>query len=121
MYEEAIKLWRSAVLVLDGDDSGMEQLLGKDLISDEFKGPQFIQTTLNHIGRVGVSDSDAIDCGQSFLKVITHPSLLDPLSIDSFVCTIYNFSGGHNGNKAINFLLDLCKRPMSSVPPSEIP
>lgn len=68
MYEEAIKLWRSAVLILDGDDSGMQQLLGKDLISDEFKGPQFIQNTLNHIGKVGVSDSDAIDSGQSSSK-----------------------------------------------------
>ena len=105
--EQAARLWTSAFLVLEGDNQDTQQFLAKDLVNDDFMGLKLINAT---IGLAGGDDERVIRCAYDFLRVITHPSLLDPLSVDSFVCTIYNFFGGRNGNKAITFLLQLCRK-----------
>lgn len=106
-HEQATKVWASAVLVLEGKDQETQQLLVKDLVNDEFMGLQLIKATLDMNGK---SEATVLLCAYNFLRVITYSSLLDPLSVDSFVSTIYNSFGGHNGDKATTFLLQLRRR-----------
>lgn len=103
LQDSAMKLWVEASLVLHGPNQGLHQSLAKDLVNDEFKGFEYIKATIEMRGAHG----NNIRCAQSFLAVITHPSLLDPLSIDSFVSTLYHFFAGHDGGKAVKFLLEL--------------
>lgn len=103
LHDSATKLWVEASLVLDGPDHGLHQSLARDLVSDEFKGFEYIKATIEMRG----AHENNIRCARGFLAVITHPSLLDPLSIDSFVSTLYHFFAGHDGGKAVKFLLEL--------------
>ncbi|KAL2754249.1 hypothetical protein ACRALDRAFT_1049711 [Sodiomyces alcalophilus JCM 7366] len=105
--EAAAKLWESTLRVLEGDDPNSQQFVARDLASDEFMGLHFIQETMK---LDGANDEKTIRCAYNLLRVITHPSLLDPLSVDSFVSTIYNFFGGASGNKAVPFFLGLCEK-----------
>lgn len=106
LHEQAAKLWERTLLVLEGDDQNSQQFVARDLASDEFMGLYFIKETMK---LNGVNEDKTISCAYNFLRVITHPSLLDPLSVDSFVSTIYNFFSGSSGNKAIPFFLGLCR------------
>jgi hypothetical protein len=44
----------------------------------------------------------------AFLKVITHLALLDCLSIEPFVGTLYTFIGGSGGDRGIAYFSKLC-------------
>lgn len=107
LHEQAARLWESALLVLEGDNQSSQQFVASDLASDEFSGLHLIKETM---GLDGVSEERAISCAYNFLRVVTHPAILDPLSIDSFVSTIYNFFGGAGGNRAVPFFLGMCEK-----------
>jgi hypothetical protein len=102
---EAGRLWDDAVGMLDGDNRGIHQLIARDLANDEFRGFDLILETT----RLGAQPVKSLATASSFLRMITHPSLLDCLSVDSLVGTIFSFFSGANGSRAIKFFMDLCR------------
>lgn len=71
-------------------------------MDDKFSGSDFILATADTDNPEGVRLTPSYD--EAFLKVITHPSLLNCLSVDSYVGTLYTFFGGNNGDRAIRYL-----------------
>ncbi|ROT36145.1 hypothetical protein SODALDRAFT_346215 [Sodiomyces alkalinus F11] len=104
---DAYKFWTNAVAILDEDNHQIHHLLAKDLVNDNLRGHEYMATSMN------MDDGDidrSVISAMAYLKVITHPALLDPISIDGFVGEIYTFFGGANGDRAISFLTKLCDR-----------
>lgn len=109
-HARSTSVWASALLVLEADNQDAQQFIAKDIASDGFEGYNLIDKTAQMSGR---DDEMNIRCAYDFLRVITHPSFLDPLSLDTFVSTIYNFFSGRNGDRAITFFLKLCRQLMA--------
>lgn len=67
-----------------------------------------------------------IQASRYFLLVMTHTAMLDCLSVDTYVSSLYNFMSGANGRRAVSFLLQLCEALVAtcndpeSAPPAEI-
>lgn len=112
---ETGRLWDDAVEMLDSDNRGIHQFMARDLANDEFRGFDLILETIQLRGQPAKSLATA----NSFLRIITHPSLLDCLSVDSFIGTIFSFFSGANGNRAVKFFIDFCRilgqHPLASV------
>ncbi|KAL2168166.1 hypothetical protein VTG60DRAFT_334 [Thermothelomyces hinnuleus] len=85
------------------------QSVARDLADDEVGGPDFIQRTIKLCTTLG-ADGNCLKLARTFLKVITHQSMLRSLSIDSFLGTIYRMVGGSNGDRGIVFFSDLNRR-----------
>ncbi|CAI7603373.1 unnamed protein product [Penicillium glandicola] len=105
--EEILRLWEGAVDILDSENTGDQQLLARDLVDDDLDGHRFILASIDTTGQ-DTTHGIPVYLGP-FLKVITHPSLLDCLSVDSFVGTMYATFGGPNGDRAIGFLESVCR------------
>jgi hypothetical protein len=75
-------------------------MLPRDLDNDEFYGREHIQMLLSMVAHPNGS-REFIDLAHPFLSVITHPALLDCLSVDTFVGNLYNYISGSNGTRAI--------------------
>ncbi|KAI9734023.1 MAG: hypothetical protein M1834_002680 [Cirrosporium novae-zelandiae] len=101
-------LWTGALTILNGDDRDWKQMLPRDLDDQHNYGREHIQTLLSMVARSHGSGT-FIDLAQPFLLVITHSALLDCLSVDTFVGTLYNFISGSNGTRAIPFFQRLSK------------
>jgi hypothetical protein len=101
-HAHILQLWEEALDILDGENRGNHQLLARDLVDDKLHGHKFILATIDTISQ-DVSHAIPIYV-EAFLKVITHPSLLNCLSVDSFVGTMYASFGGPNGDRAVGFL-----------------
>ena len=102
------KVWRMAASVMETDDRDLQHSIIKDLVSDESGGLEIVLSTLD-TSRWGSIDTwlpTAID----FLTVITHPALLDCLSVDTKVGTLYNFIAGTNGDRAISYFMNTCDK-----------
>jgi hypothetical protein len=52
---------------------------------------------------------EILSVARSFLMLITHASLLDCLSVDSYVGDLYVFISGSSGSRAIPFFQHVCK------------
>ncbi|KAM0417324.1 hypothetical protein ACHAPT_012640 [Fusarium lateritium] len=115
--QDALGVWVGALAILDGDSEENRHLLARDLVSDDLNGQKYIKDTaqMNSFTR-----NEGIRCAQSFLKVITHPSLLSPLSIDHYVGTMYAIFGGPNGERGVDFLSRLCLSVMKDQDSSGI-
>ncbi|KAJ5926865.1 hypothetical protein N7516_008638 [Penicillium verrucosum] len=100
-------MWEGAIDILDSENTGDQQLLVRDLVDDDLDGNGFILATIDTSGRYSTHSIPAYV--EPFLKVITHPSILDCLSVDSFVGTMYATFGGPNGDRAIGFLESVCR------------
>ncbi|SPO02006.1 related to ECM32 - DNA dependent ATPase/DNA helicase B [Cephalotrichum gorgonifer] len=107
LHQQAIKIWANAVMVLDGDDQDGHQFVAKDLTSDQLDGFKVMETTIEMQGK---SHEREIICAHDFLKVITHPSLLVPMSLDPFISMIYTFIGARGGDRVMPFFLTLCQK-----------
>jgi hypothetical protein len=59
---------------------------------------------VSHAGRCGTYVALVLP----FLLVITHPAILDCLSVDTFVRGLYNFISGTNRKRAVLFFQHLC-------------
>lgn len=77
-------------------------------MNNELHGYDFILATTEAHNSKGIIP--AYD--KPFLEVITHHSLLDCLSIESYVSTLYTSFGGTNGDRAIRYLSDVCQSLM---------
>ncbi|EGC45732.1 conserved hypothetical protein [Histoplasma capsulatum var. duboisii H88] len=107
-YFDWKRLLRNGIL---GDSRENHQFLAKDLVDDNLYGYNFILATADTDNPEGVRSIPAYD--EPFLKVITHTSLLNYLSIDSFVGTLYTSFNGTNRDRAIRYLRSVCRSLIS--------
>ncbi|KAJ6185870.1 hypothetical protein N7519_007171 [Penicillium mononematosum] len=91
---------------------GDQQFLVRDLVDDDLDGHGFILATIDTTGQDSTHHIPVYV--EPFLKVITHSSLLDCLSVDSFVGSMYATFGGPNGDRAIGFLESVCRCMINS-------
>ncbi|KAJ6003535.1 hypothetical protein N7522_006227 [Penicillium canescens] len=110
-HEEIVQFWNGALEILESDSRENHQFLAKDLVDDDLHGYDFILATADADNPEGVRQIPTYD--EPFLKVITHTSLLNCLSVDSFVGTLYTSFGGTNGDRAIRYLRSVCRSLMS--------
>jgi zinc finger (C-x8-C-x5-C-x3-H type) protein len=102
------QLWNGALSILNGEEREWKQMVPKDLDDEEYYGRQHIQSILDIRTRVG-DYGTYIRLVQPFLLVMTHSSLLDCLSVDTFVGGLYNFISGTNGARAVPFFHHICE------------
>lgn len=81
-------------------------MLPKALVDDENFGCLYLHRTLEIEPQC--SDKYTMRAVDNFLRTITHPAILDCLSIDTYVGTMYNVISGTNGERAIPFFKRLC-------------
>lgn len=104
---ETVRLiWTKALAILKADDREGKQKLPRDLDGDNLFGRQHIRALLEMVAQPGGS-STFVDLACLFLFVITHPALLDCLSVDTSMGSLYNFMSGSNGSRAIPFFVRL--------------
>ncbi|EFE33958.1 NF-X1 finger and helicase domain protein, putative [Trichophyton benhamiae CBS 112371] len=101
------RLWTGALDILEGFDRNWKQMLPRDLDADENFGREHIQILLSMKSH-GNGCRTFVELSQPFLAVITHPSMLDCLSIDTAVGGLYNFISGTNGQRAVGFFTRIC-------------
>jgi hypothetical protein len=100
------RLWKGALAILNGGDRNWTQMLPRDLDDEEYYGRHHIQALLSMVAHTH-GCRKFVDLAQPFLLVITHPMLLDCLSIDIFVGNLYIYISGSNGTRAIPFFKHL--------------
>jgi hypothetical protein len=102
-FQTIESLWSQALEILDHGERNWKQMLPQDLINDEqLHGYQHIQVLLSMTVNAG-GWARFNELAWPFLKVITHPALLDCLSVDTYVGDLYNFVSGSGGSRAIPF------------------
>ena len=107
-----LRVWEGALAILNADDRDWKQILPQDLESNEYNGRQIIKSLMNNISGSG---STFINIARVFLLVFTHSALLDCLSVDTFVGSLYTFIGGANGKRAIPYFQHLCEILAGSI------
>jgi hypothetical protein len=95
-------LWNGALTILNEGDRDWKQMLPRDLDTEENYGREHIQALLSMVSHTD-GRATFVALAQPFLSVITHPALLDCLSVDTFVGGLYNFISGSNGTRAVPF------------------
>ena len=104
--ETVRSVWTKALTILEADDRESKQRLPRDLDDEDLFGRQHIRALLEMVAQPGGSGT-FVHLARYFLLVITHPALLDCLSVDTFVGGLYNFMSGSNGSRAIPFFTRL--------------
>jgi hypothetical protein len=102
------QVWDGALEILNGGDREWKQMLPRDLDDERYHGREHIDVLLSIESHICGSEG-FVDLARAFLSVITHPALLDCLSVDTFVGNLYNFFSGSNGNRAVPFFKRLGK------------
>ena len=100
-------LWTGALTILNEGDRDWKQMLPRDLDAEDNYGREHIQTLLSMVSHTGGCGT-YVALALPFLSVITHPAMLDCLSVDTFVGGLYNFISGTNGKRAVPFFQRLC-------------
>ncbi|KAJ4263476.1 hypothetical protein NW762_006295 [Fusarium torreyae] len=108
----ALKVWNIALAILDSDYRDQHQELAKVLVDDEFCGQQCIIATVRRISFSGGANSL---CISSFIRAITHPSLLNCLAIESYTGTMYAQFGGTNGEHGVDLLSRMCAGKLKAL------
>lgn len=96
------QIWNGALTILDGNNRDCKHMLPRDLDDESNYGREHILTLLTMVA-LPHGHSKFVDLVRPFLSVISHPALLDSLSVDTFVGGLYNFISGSNGTRAIPF------------------
>ncbi|KAF3482227.1 uncharacterized protein GIQ15_04986 [Arthroderma uncinatum] len=112
-------LWTGALDILNGADRNWKQMLPRDLDEDENYGRDHIHTLLSMVSS-GRGCGTFVALAQPFLSVITHPAMLDCLSVDTFVGGLYNFISGSNGQRAVGFFQRLCTSLIDAYPTAKV-
>lgn len=104
-----LQLWSGALEILDNGEKDWQQKVPRDLVEEVgMYGYQYVQevmtTTANSSGE---SRARLIHLVTPFLQVVSHPALLNCLSVDMYVGDLYSFISGSGGNRAVPFLLSL--------------
>ncbi|KAJ4410034.1 hypothetical protein N0V85_004010 [Neurospora sp. IMI 360204] len=109
-------LWTDALAILEGDAyREWQQSVARDLADDDIGGLIRIRGTVQFCMDNLKDNTQAFRVATPFLKVLTHHSLCDSLSVDVYVGKIYRYFGGINGETAILFLSDLARRSLSML------
>ena len=95
-------LWSQALEILDRGERNSKQMLPQDLINNELHGHQHIQVLLSMTVNTG-GWATFNELAWPFLRVITHPALLDCLSVDTYIGDLYNFISGSGGTRVVPF------------------
>lgn len=98
-------VWDMALEVLDGDDRELQQKVAKDLVDEDTNG---LGAVLSALTVRDAASEPSLSITRDFLKVVTHPALLDCLSVDQYVGTLYGFIAGANGDRAIPYVTHIC-------------
>ncbi|KAF4468731.1 NFX1-type zinc finger-containing 1 [Fusarium albosuccineum] len=107
----ALRIWEGALTILDGDSEELHQLVARDLVDDKLSG----QTHIAQATRTSTLATQAdLHCAESFLRLVTHPSLLGSLSIDHCLGTMYTLFSGTNGEEGIEFLSSICQQTLKN-------
>jgi hypothetical protein len=104
------RLWKGALAILEEGDRDWKQQLPQDLSTDtnNHKGYKHISAIMNK--RVPNRDyEEFIEICHNFLNTMTHPAMLDCLSVDTYVGSLFNYMSGANGSRAIPFFQHLCE------------
>ena len=112
----AERLWHGALEILNGKERDWKHCIPKDLDDEEFYGRAHIKATISCA--MEMRNTACFNATNYFLQTMTHVSILDCLSVDTFVGTLYNFFSGVNGCRAIALLQKFCDR---TVEPFERP
>ncbi|KAH7629493.1 hypothetical protein B0T09DRAFT_308653 [Sordaria sp. MPI-SDFR-AT-0083] len=108
-------LWTDALAILEDDTyREWQQSVVRDLADDEFGGLVKLRRTVKSC-MDSIDNSQTFQVATPFLKVLTHHSLCDSLSVDVYAGKIYRYFGGINGETAISFLSDLSRRSISML------
>lgn len=111
-------LWTGALAILNGTDRDCKQMLPRDLDDQDNYGRDHMQALLGMVVR-GQGFSTFVGLAQPFILVITHPALLDCLSVDTSVGGLYNYFSGSNGSRAIPFFQRLSAALLQQYQASE--
>ncbi|KAF4979928.1 hypothetical protein FZEAL_3970 [Fusarium zealandicum] len=109
--KDTLQIWEGALAILDSNNQESHQLLAQDMVDDGLNGPKHITQVSQN---TAFTTKDSLYCAELFLKVITHSCLLDCLSIDPCVGTMYALFGGTNGERGIEFLYAMCQKASNS-------
>lgn len=104
------RLWGGALNILEDGDRDLSQQLPRDLDADDRdrNGRHHIRAIMSKRVRNCDATQHIRNC-QQFLLTMTHPSMLDGLAVDTYVCSLYNFISGSNGTRAMPFFQHLCE------------
>jgi hypothetical protein len=86
------RLWEGALAILDGDDRELRQKVAQDLSNvggRNESGLQQIKSLVEERAQPGQLTTLFIHARRYFLMVMTHPTFLDSLSLDTHVSTLY--------------------------------
>ena len=93
---------------MNSDNRDWKQTLPKDLDNDEdYHGRDHIRALISTRAQPDQYDM-LMETSRSFLLVITHTAMVDCLSVDTYVRSLYNFMSGANGTRAILFFQHIC-------------
>ncbi|KAG8674221.1 hypothetical protein FPOAC1_000185 [Fusarium poae] len=110
--KECHKFWKRALELLDEDNSEQHQDVARDLVNDDYHGLQFIVDTAEN----GSSDAkENLPTSYAFIQVIAHKSLMDSLSIEACVGTIFTVFAGMNGERGIGLFSSMCEQALEST------
>lgn len=96
---------------MNSDNRDWKQALPKDLDKDEdegFFGRYHIKALMSKRAQASQYD-ELIETSRSFLMVMTHSAMVDCLSVDTYVGSLYTFISGANGTRAIPFFQHFCE------------
>ncbi|KAK2593467.1 hypothetical protein QQS21_008840 [Conoideocrella luteorostrata] len=112
--QTAERLWHGALEILNGNEREWKQYLPRDLDDEEFYGREHIKATIS-CAIQSRHNTTSFTAMSYFFQTITHVSILDCLSIDTFVGGLYNFFSGTNGSRAIPALQNFCERVLEEL------
>lgn len=105
--ESVLRFWEGALHIQEKEDKEWQQQLAQDLDDDNMKGRQHIEHVMNRMG-MSTGEMTSLRISKAFLRVMTHRSFLESLTIDTFVAGLYNFVSGNNGSRAIPYFKNIC-------------
>lgn len=102
-------LWEEALGILEELDANLIQNIAERLVARDNIGRQYIEQVVNH-DYPGFEDTDYLASSIPFLLFMTHPEIVNSLSINRQVGTLYNYLYGTNGIKAVQFFENLARQ-----------
>ncbi|RFN53836.1 nfx1-type zinc finger-containing protein 1 [Fusarium flagelliforme] len=109
--KEYHKFWTRALEILDDDDVEQHQDVARDLANDNLHGQRFIVDTAEN----GSSNArESLPTSYVLLQIITHKNLMDSLSIEVSVATIFRSFAGASGERGLALLSAMCEQALES-------
>ncbi|KAL3467220.1 hypothetical protein BJX64DRAFT_192492 [Aspergillus heterothallicus] len=105
-------IMNDALEILAKKNQSLYQHIPRDLVDQDgdkgTKGLQWIREIMSMRVSQRYSANDFLLVARPFLKLVTHPLLLDCLSVDTYVGDMYVFICGSSGTRAFPFFQHVC-------------